>query len=139
MLTRGQFTIGGLLIAGVLMLGGCVMNGATTRGGVAVYGDRAYASIMFSDSDRMLIRRYYREHLPPGLAKREHLPPGLRKQLVRHGTLPPGLDGQYLPLDLDRHLSRLPSGYVRLRIATDVLLLDGRTRLILDTVQDIGR
>jgi hypothetical protein len=116
-----------------------VSNGTTTHGGVAVSSDHAFVSLTFSDADRALIQNYYRQHLPPGLAKREHLPPGLNKQLARRGTLPPGLSGEHLPDDLEVRLSRLPAGYVRLRIATDVLLLDSRTRLILDVVSDIGR
>ena len=46
------------------------------------------------DHHREAIRGWYSEnanHLPPGLAKKDRLPPGLEKQLVRNGTLPPGL------------------------------------------------
>src|SRR5215470_14934501 len=46
------------------------------------------------DYHRQEIHGWYSEnasHLPPGLAKRDRLPPGLEKQLVRNGTLPPGL------------------------------------------------
>lgn len=115
------------------------MNGTSTRGAVSVHDDRGHISLVFSERDRDYIHSYYRRHLPPGLAKREQLPPGLRKQLVRRGTLPPGLQSQRLPSDLDRRLSPLPSGYVRLRVASDVLLLDERTRVIFDVITDVGR
>jgi len=104
-----------------------------------VVGDRhSRVEIRFSDRDRVLIRDYYRRHLPPGLAKKSRLPPGLRKQLYRHGELPPGLQGRGLPAELERRLSRLPDGYVRIRVGTDVVLMDRRTRVVLDIIRDIG-
>ncbi|WP_297528132.1 hypothetical protein [Thiohalobacter sp.] len=104
-----------------------------------VVGDRHNrVEIRFSDRDRVLIRDYYRRHLPPGLAKKSRLPPGLRKQLYRHGELPPGLQGRGLPAELERRLTRLPDGYVRIRVGTDVVLMDRRTRVVLDIIRDIG-
>jgi hypothetical protein len=117
----------------------CVMNGTSTRGAISVRDDHGQLTLVFSDRDRDYIHRYYRSNLPPGLAKREQLPPGLRKQLVRRGTLPAGLQAQRLPYDLDRHLSRLPDGYARIRVASDVLLIDARTRVIFDVITDVGR
>ena len=118
-------------------LAGCASDRYEPRGGMS--SDRAQVTIVFSDRDRAEIRRYFANQLPPGLAKGKQLPPGLSKQLATRGTLPPGLSGDRLPADLERRLSRLPDGYVRLRIATDVVLLDARTRVILDMVRDIGR
>lgn len=140
MLIHRRRVVGALAAAAVVLLSsGCVMNGMSTRGAVSVQDDRGHVSLVFSDRDRDYIHSYYRRHLPPGLAKREQLPPGLRKQLVRRGTLPPGLQSQRLPMELDRQLSSLPSGYVRLRVASDVLLLDERTRVIFDVITDVGR
>ena len=122
------------------LMSGCVANGPVYgRGTVTGYDERGSISVAFTHRDRELIRQYFGKQLPPGLAKREQLPPGLRKQLVRRGTLPPGLQTHRLPPELDRQLSRLPAGYVRLRIASDVLLLDERSRVILDVVTDVGR
>lgn len=118
---------------------GCTGYSGTPHGVVAVETGNAHVALVFSDSDRAEIHRYYRQHLPPGLAKRETLPPGLRKQLVKRGSLPPGLGGERLPADLERRLGRLPAGYARLRIATDVVLLDENTHIILDVITDIGR
>jgi hypothetical protein len=90
----------------------------------------AYDSLIFSERDRVVIRRYYQPRggkgLPPGLAKRNgNLPPGLEKQLRANGTLPPGLQKRVEPFpgDLDRQLPRLPRGYSR-------VLLDGRAMTI---------
>jgi hypothetical protein len=126
-----------MLLSAVSLLG-CTGYTTPPRGAVAVQTENARAAIFFSDNDRAEIRRYYRKHLPPGLAKRESLPPGLRKQLVKRGTLPPGLRSAQLPAELNRRLSHLPDGYIRLRVATDVILLNEHTRVILDVVSDIS-
>lgn len=139
MRTRKLFLIGSLTTIIALLSSACVMSGTSASGAVTVRDEHGQMTLLFSDRDRDYIHRYYRSHLPPGLAKREQLPPGLRKQLVRRGTLPPGLQAQRLPYDLDSHLSRLPEGYVRLRVASDVLLIDERTRVIFDVITDVGR
>lgn len=118
---------------------GCAEYPAATRGSVAVNTGNTRIALAFSDTDRVEIHRYFRQNLPPGLAKRETLPPGLRKQLAKRGSLPPGLSGERLPVELERRLGHLPAGYVRLRIANDIVLLDEKTRIILDIVTDIGR
>lgn len=139
MLTRRQFMIGGLATAGALALGGCAGSGTSTHGAVTVRDEHGRATLVFSDRDRDEIYRYYRRNLPPGLAKKETLPPGLRKQLHRKGTLPPGLETRHLDRELERRLSPLPRGYSRQRIGTDILLVDDRSRMILDVITDIGR
>ena len=122
------------------LMTGCATNGPVYgRGTATMYDDRGRVSVAFTNRDRELIRHYFGKQLPPGLAKREQLPPGLRKQLVRRGTLPPGLQTHRLPSELDRQLSLLPHGYVRLRVASDVLLLDEQSRVILDVITDVGR
>ncbi|MFA7594508.1 MAG: hypothetical protein WCY26_12285 [Thiohalobacteraceae bacterium] len=139
MLTRRRFMIGGLLTAGTLVLGGCAGSGTSTRGAVTVRDEHGRVTLVFNDRDRDEIHRWYRRNLPPGLAKRETLPPGLRKQLHRKGTLPPGLETRRLDRELEMRLSPLPRGYSRLRIGTDIVLVDDRTRVILDVITDIGR
>lgn len=98
----------------------------------------------FSHDDQVIIEAYFRRGrghgdgrgegeregergLPPGLAKRGgNLPPGLEKQLRERGTLPPGLQKRCepLPYDLDRRLPRLPYGYRRVVIGTDILIVN---------------
>lgn len=138
MFTRRSFMIGAFATTATLVLSACVDSRTSTRGAVTVRDEHGRVTLVFSDRDRAEIHRYYRRNLPPGLAKRETLPPGLRKQLARRGTLPPGLEGQRLHRDLEMRLSPLPRGYIRLRVGTDILLLDERTRVILDVVTDIG-
>ena len=116
-----------------ISLTGCVGSG--TAGRVSVQGRDTRVDLVFSDQERHLIHDYYRRNLPPGLAKRSQLPPGLAKR----STLPPGLSGERLPRELESRLSSLPDGYVRLRIGTDVVLMNARTQVVFDIVKDIGR
>ncbi len=78
-------------------------------------GGNPHAGKPNSDILRAYFKGYNRDNLPPGLAKKDRLPPGIRKQLVRDGTLPPGLDRdvQPLPKDVDSWLTRVDDGYRR--------------------------
>lgn len=106
---------------------------------------RSKVQVIFSVHDREIIHDYYHgntSNLPPGLAKRNgNLPPGLQKHLERDGTLPPGLQKRITPFpdDLERRLPRLPSGYRRVTLGVDVLILDRRTQRIMDIVHDVLR
>lgn len=130
----------GLLCGASLILGGCV---TTSGGGVVVRDGNSQVAVVFSTRDRDLIYDYYsrgRKHkrTPPGLAKRSQLPPGLARQVERNGTLPPGLQGRGLPGDLESRLSGLPEGFVRLIVGTDVVLMNKKTRVIVDIIKDIA-
>jgi len=122
-----------------IALGGCVA-GAATSGRVVLKDDNVAVDIRFSDRDRGLIQDYYKpkqgkKGLPPGLAKRGgNLPPGLAKR----DKLPPGLTSEPLPRDLDSRLSALPGTYVRVRIGHDIVLMDGKTRVIFDVIYGVG-
>ena len=94
-------------------------------------------SVAFSAHERDVIQGYFREYpsdLPPGLAKRGgDLPPGLEKQLRVNGTLPPGLEKKLrpCPVRLNRELPPLPSGYSRMMLGGQMLILD-RSNVIVD-------
>ena len=112
------------------------------RGSVVIHDDNSRVGMVFSTSDHRHIHDYYRDHyhyyqgrkrLPPGLAKRDRLPPGLSKR----DRLPHGLYGYRLPHELDRRLSRLPDGVIRVRIGTSIVLIDEQTRVVLDIIKDI--
>ncbi|MFB3144403.1 MAG: hypothetical protein ACE10F_07485 [Candidatus Methylomirabilales bacterium] len=121
----------------IASVGGCAMY-PRTSGRVVVEGKDTRVEVVFSERDRTLIHEYYRRrHLPPGLAKRSSLPPGLQKQVQRRGQLPPGLRGKGLPDELEVKLSRLPEGYVRLRVGVDFVLMNTRTRVIVDVIKDM--
>lgn len=99
------------------------------------------AQRVFTVDERTRITRWFstnRSGLPPGLAKRDRLPPGLEKQLRERGTLPPGLQKkiQPLPSQLERELRVLPTGYRRVVIAGNVVLMNEKTSLIYDIIRN---
>ena len=97
---------------------------------------------VFTTQERTVITRWFttnRSNLPPGLAKRETLPPGLERQLRQKGTLPPGLQSkiQPLPVELERQLTPIPTGYRRVVIAGNVIVMNPTTGLIYDIVRNV--
>lgn len=116
------------LAAGVL--GGCVVNGS---GRIAVQDEKVRFEVGFNEHEWRYIREYYKAHPPkglsPGLVKKGKLPPGIAKQLARGDRLPERVEGERLPGELERRLRTLPDG-----IGGDVVLVEGRTRAILDSV-----
>lgn len=133
------------LLAGLAIVGtalGCVSGGGTrVTGGVVHQTENSRIEVRFSAQDREIVHEYYgkkRSSLPPGLAKKAQLPPGLSRQVERSGHLPPGLERKRLPRDLEQRLSPVPEGYVRLRVGADVVLMNGRTEVILDVIKDIA-
>lgn len=127
-----------LLTAAATLIGGC--ESSPRYADVGVYGKDYAARVVFTDSDRVMIRDYYRNYyrgLPPGLAKKGKVPPGHAKKLYRDQPLPPGLQWQALPADLDRRLSRLPENFVRVTVGTDVAIMNNKTRVIMDVIEDL--
>jgi hypothetical protein len=97
---------------------------------------------VFTTQERTVITRWFttnRSNLPPGLAKRETLPPGLERQLRQRGTLPPGLQSkiQPLPVELERQLTAIPTGYRRVVIAGNVIVMNPTTGLIYDIIRNV--
>lgn len=127
-----------LLLVAVL-LGAC--ETPPPRHGEVVVRDREYdVRVVFTDRDRAIIRDWYedrRRSLPPGLAKKGKLPPGHAKRWGPRESLPPGLTYRHLPPELERRLSRLPEGYARVIIETDIYIVNTRSRVIFDLFQDI--
>jgi len=126
----------------IIFLNGCQSQSArSTSGGVIVQTPGGKVSAIFSDSDRQVIGDYYArfkaKKVPPGLAKKDQLPPGLAKQVVKNGTLPPGLQDRVLPTDLELKLSRLPDGYKRVIIGANIAILNTHTRVIADIITDV--
>jgi len=71
------------------------------------------------------------------LAKKRRLPPGLQKRLERNKGLPPGLQTRALPYHLERGLTPLPKGFIRLKVGGDIVILDQKTRVVVDVVYDV--
>lgn len=122
-------------LMGVIFVSGCVTHAATS-GRVVIQDKDTVVEVRFSDHDRAVIADYYqkakkRKGLPPGLAKRgDNLSPGLAKREV----LPPGLQHEPLPRELEAKLSPLPSSYIRVRVGQDIVLMDNKTRVVFDVI-----
>ena len=127
-----------VMVAALAGLAGCETS--PYYGDVRV-GDRdTHVRVVFSDSDRRILRDYYRvdyRALPPGLAKQGKLPPGHAKRYRVNQPLPPEADWRYLPYNVERQLSRLPEDYVRVIVGADVAIMNVRTRIIVDLIEDI--
>ena len=130
-----------------ILIAGCAttQTGSPTidSGAVIVETEDFRAAIVFGDSDRRKIRHYYKNRdkktkaLPPGLAKKHELHPGLRNHIRKYRDLPPGIQGKRLPVDLRRTLQPIPEGNVRIRVGGDILLMNERTRYVLDVIFDV--
>ncbi len=95
---------------------------------------------VFTTHERIVIGGWYaggHSGLPPGLSKKDQLPPGLEKQLCRRGTLPPGLRKkvQPVPVILESQLRVLPTGYRRVIVGGNIILMNEKTALIYDVVR----
>ena len=129
-------------LVGALLAAGCATHAATS-GRVVVTDGNSRVAVVITDADRRVIEDYYKPKkgktmppglakrngdLPPGLAKREQLPPGL----ARRDRLPADIQGEPLPAALEARLSSLPLSHVRIRIGRDIVLMERRTRVMVD-------
>ena len=128
----------------LIVLNGCTSFPQINSGMFEIESENVHVKVAFSDNDRRFIHRYYRNKklnrkgLPPGLAKKETLPPGLQKQLKKNGKLPPGLAKRSLPSELEERLSPIPRGYVRLKVGSNIILMNASTEEIADIIYDIS-
>jgi hypothetical protein len=119
------------LVSASLLLNGCV---TTQSVGVRTHSPGVSTSFYFSDSDRSRIKGYYlynrpySKRMPPGHIKR------YSPRYQRHQTLPHGVPYNRLPPHLESRLPRLPSGYVRIVVGDDIMIMNSRTRVIYDVI-----
>lgn len=149
-----------LVIVAGLLFSGCSYNRHYSRGyghgypqssqsvGIKVNTPQASVNMVFGDSQRRIIRDYYKDHpyeyqkshwkrkrkgkgLPPGLAKKGgHLPPGLAKK----GHLPPGIQKKMLPRDLIAQLPPPSPGTEIIIYNNQVALVEITTNIVLDII-----
>lgn len=128
-----------LLAAAVMpVLVGCETG--PRYGEVAVRDPHYSVRVVFTDHDRRLINDFYAPRyrsLPPGLAKKDRLPPGHAWRARPNHPIHEDARWRYLPYELDQRLSRLPPEYVRVIIGTDVVIMNVRTRVVVDLLEDI--
>jgi hypothetical protein len=127
-----------LVVAMASFLTGCETQ--PRYGDVMVREPHYSLRVVFTDDDRRLIREYYEpryQKLPPGLAKKGWIPPGHAWRVRQNQPVSEEAYWRYLPYDLDRRLSRLPPEYVRVIVGTDVAIMNVRTRVVVDILEDI--
>jgi hypothetical protein len=128
------FTDAGILtlLAMFVLLSGCTQRSRNWQGLFTSSG------VQFSNRDRELIHEFYKQYeFPPELADPEILARDPERRIEISAALPPGPGGSPLPVDLESRLSRLPRGYIRFRVGADVVLMDSRTREVLDVIYDV--
>lgn len=81
----------------------------------------------FSAREVVVIKEYYAPQY-------RGLPPGLQKKLRRTGQLPPGWQKKFrpFPVDVERQLVVLPTGYRRGVIEGHAVIFNSSTQVILD-------
>ena len=99
--------------------------------------------VIFVPAHHTRIREYFvvhRRHLPAYYYQDlDDLPPGIRKQLIRNGHLPPGLERRIhpFPSELDVVLGPPPPCCRRVIIGRDAYLIDRKSNLILDILSNL--
>lgn len=129
-----------LLAALLLPMAGC---DTYPRYGEVEVGDRHHSvRVVFSDRDIDYLRDYYRPRhphgYPPGLAKQGKIPPGHAMKLRMGQPFPPEYSWRPLPRELEGRLSPLPDGYARVIVGTDIGILNLRTRVVVDLLEDLA-
>ena len=113
-----------------VMVGGCAAYTATS-GKVVLKDDSKAADIRLSPNDRRVVEEYYRAHAgQKGTTT--------KVQAVIGRALPAGAKTEPLPRELEQKLSPLSSSHVRLRVGRDVVLMDGKTRVIVDVLYGVA-
>lgn len=131
-LFKASFTI---VILGLIgLLNGCVAHPVSTQTSVHVRDDNLRMHLIFSDYDRNYIYKYYGY---PNKRRYKKIPPGHYKRLERHRPLPSSYHYRPLPWELERRLSPLPAGYIRVIVGNDIAIMNTRTRVLYDILWEI--
>lgn len=118
------------VMVAALSSGGCAMH-AVGSGKVAVTPPAsATAAPRFSDRERGLIRDYFRRKAEPTQA-----PVAVR--LVPGERLAERIAMREFPSELEFQLVRLPSGYARVLVGRDAVLIERERRTVLDIVYSV--
>lgn len=143
--TKTRRPLGALLLCLFLAIPAALLPAASPSPNVT--GDltrQDSLSLSFSTKDRMIVQQYFRTSRggsspSPGISRKKHLPSSLEKHLAKNGTLPSGLAKRALPIDLENRLTAIPVGYERWIIGADVVLINSKTRVIVDVVAGPAR
>ena len=106
------------------------------------------AGQVFSAIEKKIIEDFFGERASKAVSGKKNkksknkgksgeLPPGLQKHIEKHGTLPPGLAKKPLPPGLAKRLGATRSGFRRLIVGDDVLLVEAATGIVYDIIKHI--
>jgi hypothetical protein len=97
------------------------------RQAVSRSGTSVVVGVHFSTGDQRVIHEYY-------APRSKSLPPGLQKKVARGGALPPGWQKkmQPFPVEVERRLEPLPSGYGRGVIDGHAVIYSTRSHSVID-------
>src|SRR5262245_54549953 len=97
------------------------------RAAVSNAGTHVAVAVQFSSGEQRVIREYY-------APRYKSLPPGLQKKVARGGALPPGWQKkmQPFPVDVERRLEPLPSGYARGVFDGHAVIYSTRSHTVID-------
>jgi hypothetical protein len=106
-----------------------------------VYPARAAANpteraILFTGEDRQTIDHFFRRH---SAQRADQGTKTRREPLLIRERVPQGVPTRPLPRALDDQLPPLPSGYARVILGRDVLLVERRSKTILDIMREVVR
>jgi len=90
-------------------------------------GAKTVVAVRFSTGDTRVLHEYY-------TPRYKSLPPGLQKKVARGGTLPPGWQKklQPFPVEVERRLEPLPSGYARGVFDGHAVIYNTRSHAVID-------
>ncbi|MDP7398078.1 MAG: hypothetical protein QGF67_02290 [Lentisphaeria bacterium] len=98
--------------------------------------------VRFTPEDAETIRLFYirdRATSMPITLAWEPLPLEIERQVKKGYVVPKKARTRSLPRKLERQLSHLPRGYKRLKAGTDVIIINTRTKIIVDHIREPWR
>ncbi|MDD2660447.1 MAG: hypothetical protein PHY54_12340 [Methylococcales bacterium] len=100
----------------------------------------------FNTGHRTVINNYYANEYrtgrcPPGLAKKNNscMPPGQAKKWAIGRPLPRDVVFYDLPQAVMANIGPPPAGYRFVRVASDILMINTGTGMVIDAINDLGR
>ncbi len=124
-----------LVLLSAFLLSGCIAQ-ALTSGNIAFSDGNSGSRPLISSGERAVIHDYCASHAGSLPVVRRQDARALSR-LHRGGTLPAGIALDRLPQRLERRLSPLPRGYVRVLAGTDVLVVGRRSGVIADLARGV--
>lgn len=120
-----------LMALAALWISGCAAYTATS-GQVALKDDSVVAEVRLSADDRAAIKDYYRKSTVVKSASGS-------MPLLKGGWLPADAKVEPLPVALERKLTPLPTSHARWIVGGDIILVEKKTRAIVDAIYDVRK